>query len=415
MLGGVAMFQKDFKPILRFVVMSDVHYDDEKCIEEERVEKALKIAYRLSEESEYYKKLDAVYVVGDFANSGTEIQMRKFKKNMEENLKDGTQYILTMASHEFRDAGVEGAYKRFNEIFEMPVDQHKVINGFHFISITPSSGCEFNAEKKAYAQNELKIAREYSPKKPIFFFQHPHITDTVSGSIYWGDESFYPILMDYPQVIDFSGHSHAPINDPRSVYQKHFTAFGTGSLSYYELDEFDKYYGTKPPKDENCAQMLIVEADENGRVRVYPYDVLTDNFFAYTWEIDEPWNPDSFKYTDARYKNATEPYFENDAKINITEVTSKGFSLEFPQAKCDDPYVNDYKVAVVEKESGLIIKQACFWSDYYFYNMPKTLSYKCDSLKSDTEYTVKITAGTFWNTYSKPITAEFKTEKECNL
>lgn len=403
------MFDKNFEPVLRFIAMSDVHYDDEKCIEEERVEKALKTAYRLSEENENYKKLDAVYVVGDFANSGSEIQMRKFKKSLDDNIKGDTKYVLTMASHEFRDAGVDGAYKRFGEIFGVSPDRHEVINGFHFISVTPSSGCEFNDEKKKYAAAELKIAREADPKKPIFFFQHPHITDTVSGSIYWGDETFYPILMDYPQVIDFSGHSHVPINDPRSVYQKHFTALGTGSLSYFELDEFDKYYGTKPPHDENCAQMLIVEADKNGRVRIYPYDVLTDNFFPYTWEIDEPWNPESFKYTDDRYKTSDRPYFEKDAAVSFTDISENGFALKFPQAKCNDPYVNDYKITVLEKESGLIVKQACMWSDYYFYDIPQELEYSCNCLKSDTEYTVKISAGTFWNTYSQPIAKDFKT------
>ena len=139
--------------------------------------------------------------------------------------------------------------------------------------MSSSHGCEYDPDKIESAANELKIAREKDPKKPIFFFQHPHLTDTVSGSIYWADESFIPTLMNYPQVIDFSGHSHVPINDPRSIHQRHFTCLGTGSLSYFELDEFDKHYGTCPPKKEDCAQMLIVEADENGAVRIYPYDV----------------------------------------------------------------------------------------------------------------------------------------------
>jgi hypothetical protein len=215
--------------------------------------------------------------------------------------------------------------------------------------------------------------------------------------------------MNYPQVIDFSGHSHVPINDPRSIFQKHFTCLGTGSLSYFELDEFDKYYTTCPPNKENCAQMLIVEADKDGRVRVYPYDVLTDNFFPQVWEIDEPWNPESFKYTDARYKTNEAPYFEN-AEITISDVKENGFTLTFPQAKTEDFYVNDYKVVCKEKESGLIVKQTCFWSEYYFYNMPETLSLTYDDLKADTEYDISVRAGSFWNTLSEPITTTVKTK-----
>ena len=45
------MLQKDFKPILRFMVTSDVHIKDEPCIEEERLEKAIKRVYQLCEEN----------------------------------------------------------------------------------------------------------------------------------------------------------------------------------------------------------------------------------------------------------------------------------------------------------------------------------------------------------------------------
>ena len=404
------MFQKDFKPALRFMVVSDVHYKDEPCVEEERMAKALQIAYRLSEESESYKKLDAVYAVGDFANSGTETQMRKFKATLDKYCKEETQYCLMMASHEYHGGGVEKAHELFKEIFEIPVDNHRVINGFHFISMTCSHACEFEDDKVEFAKKALKEAREADPKKPIFFFQHPHITDTVSGSIYWADEKFYTTFMDFPQVIDFSGHSHVPINDPRSIFQKHFTALGTGSLSYFELDEFDKYYGTVPPNKADCAQMLLVEADENGRVRIYPYDVLTDNFFPFVWEIDEPWNPESFKYTDARYKTDKAPYFPESTLLEVTDVNDKGFKLTFSQAKSDDEYVNDYKIVIKEKATGTIIKQSCLWSEYYFYNMPETLSITFDDLDSGKDYTVDIFAGSFWNTLSKPISTVVTTK-----
>ncbi len=403
------MLQKDFKPVLRFMVVSDVHIKDEHCVEEERLEKAIRIAYRLAEGSENYKKLDAFYAVGDFVNKGTRIQMEKFKRILDTELKPETKYVLMMASHEYMDGDVERAHQYFDEIFKMPVDNHVEINGFHFISMTCSKSCDFFPDKVEYAAAELKKAREADPKKPIFFFQHPHLTDTVSGSIYWADEKFIPALVNYPQVIDFSGHSHVPINDPRSIHQKHFTSLGTGSLSYTELDEFDKYYGTFPEGKENFAQFLIVEADKDGRVRIYPYDIITDNFFPMVWEIDEPWNVDSFKYTDARYKTDVAPYFEN-AEITISDITGDGFKVTFPQAKTTDYYVNDYKVVVKEKANGLSVQTKLIWSDYYYYNMPETLSVPFDGLKSETEYEVLVYAGSFWNTLSEPIKTTIVTE-----
>ena len=47
--------------------------------ERERFENAVKIAYRITRNSDTYKSLDALFVVGDFADNGSEIQMRAFK------------------------------------------------------------------------------------------------------------------------------------------------------------------------------------------------------------------------------------------------------------------------------------------------------------------------------------------------
>ncbi len=394
------MLQKDFKPVLRFLAVSDIHFPDEEDSKEHKYfKRALELAYKIAESHETYKRIDAVYVVGDFATSGSRTQMLSFKAALDNGLKPETERTLMMASHEFHgEGGEEGALERFSEIFNMPPDDHKVINGFHFISLTTTNGCNFSDEKVNWAKEQLKKARADGKKKPIFFFQHPHISGTVYGSINWGEDALYPVLAAFPQVIDFSGHSHAPINDPRSVHQKHFTSFGTGSFRYFELDEFDKIYGTVPPHSERCAQFLIVEADENGRVRVYPYDVITENFFPYTWEVDEPWNPDSFKYTDERYKTAVAPYFDSDFEITFSDVTENGFKVTFPQAKIERDYVDDYLIRVREEETGLIATQAAIWSEYYFYDMPKTLSHTFSELEPDTEYTVEIIAGSFWKT-----------------
>ena len=165
-------FDKDFSPVLRFMVVSDVHYKNEHSAERERMEKAIKTAYELSD-GEKYSKLDALYVVGDFANNGSPEQMRAFKKTLDENVREGTEITLSLASHEYGYNGEQGALERFSEIFAMEPDTHKVINGYHFISITSTKGCHFDEAKQEWAARELKKAAEASPKKPIFFFQHP--------------------------------------------------------------------------------------------------------------------------------------------------------------------------------------------------------------------------------------------------
>ncbi len=398
-------FDSNFKPVLRFMVVSDVHYRDEHSVERERMELAIKTAYRLSDAAEY-SKLDALYVVGDFATSGSRPQMLAFKDTLDRNLREETVAVLSMASHEFHGEGEEAALEKFREIYAQEPDTHKVINGYHFINVTSTNGCHFDDAKREWVAAELKKAAADNPRKPIFFFQHPHIMGTVYGSANWGEDELTDILMNYPQIIDFSGHSHAPINDPRSIHQRHFTCLGTGTLSYFELDEFDKYYGTLPPQKEKAAQMLIVEADADMRVRIYPYDLITENFFPMTWKIDSAWDVKSYLYTDARYRTEVAPCFEDNAKIVISDVTEDGFRVTFDQAKTEDFYVNDYNV-IVKTADGTTVRNSTLWSEYYFYEMPETLSVEFNGLDKNETYFVEVYAGSFWKTVSeKPLVSE---------
>ncbi len=397
-------FDKNFNPVLRFMVVSDIHYRDEDSVERARMKQAVQTAYALSEK-EQYSKLDAIYVVGDFATRGTETQMLAFRETLRENVKEGTEVTLSLASHEFMCDGEENALKRFRQIFSMEPDTHKVINGYHFISVTSTNGCHFDDAKREWVAAELKKAAADAPRKPIFFFQHPHIMGTVYGSANWGEDELTDILMNYPQIIDFSGHSHAPINDPRSIHQRHFTCLGTGTLSYFELDEFDKVYGTCPPGKEKAAQMLIVEADADMRVRIYPYDVITSNFFPFVWKIDEAWNPDSYLYTDKRYKSDLAPYFDDEAVIDVLSVKADGFTVEFDQAKISEEYVNDYNVIVKDCENT-IVRNSTIWSEFYFYDMPERLSVSFEGLECG-EYFVEVYANSFWKNRCKvPLISE---------
>lgn len=407
------MQNEKFEPIIRFAVMSDLHIKDEHRYEHDRFKKGIQDAYKIAESHETYKCLDALILNGDFADNGTEIQFQTVKKICDENLKEGTELIASVASHEYntRAFAMEPAWEKLRRIFGTEPDVHKVIKGFHFVSTSPSRGCNFNYEKKAIAYNNLKEASKDDPKKPIFTFQHPHMSGSVYGSILWGEDDLYESYMDFPQIVDFSGHSHAPINDPRSVYQEHFTCFGTGTLSYFELDEFDKEGGTIPENKAEAAQMLIVEADKDNRVRVYPYDILTGNFFPFVWKVDVPSDPETFLYTDyKRYSEAKKPYFKDDAKAEVT-VTDNSAVVEFTQAVADDmPYVNNYDIILRRKADGVIVSQKSIWSDYYLYNMPATRSVEFKNLESGTEYTAKITAeGFFKNRSTNSLTVEFKT------
>ena len=392
-----------FTPAVRFAVLSDIHIkDDPECREMKRLDEGLRYAYRYARSSKTYNKLDAAFFVGDFTDSGHDKEFENIASVLNRSINfDETKLYLSLASHDRHsddDGSEENSDNNLMKYFGVEPDIHTVINGFHFISVSCDNHCRFSDDRKVFAEKALKESRDDDPKKPIFFFQHPHINGTVYGSVLWGDDDLYPILENYPQVVDFSGHSHAPINDPRSIHQKHFTSHGTGSLSYFELDEFDKYYGTIPPDREKCAQFLIVEADKNGKTVIKPFDILTQNFFTCGDRVIEtPWDPDSFTYTDERYHNPERPHFKENTAINIKRSGGK-ITIEFEQAVSETERVNSYTMTVRRKSDSVIVKRISFWSGYYLYNMPPLASAEIELEQG--EYNVEIEAEGFWHNKS---------------
>ncbi len=386
------------KVVLRFMVCSDLHYRDPDCVEKKRFEEGLRQLYAYAD-GEEYSRVDAVYIVGDFATSGTMEQMRLVKESLDACLRPETLVNLCLASHEYHGPdGEAGARRRFDEVFAQPADTHWVIQGFHFISVSTTEGCHFREPQLSFVSRELESAHNDTPRKPIFFFQHPHLTDTVYGSIGWGEAALMPILVNYPQIIDFSGHSHAPINDPRSIHQDHLTSVGTGTFSYFELDEFDKIYTTFPPEKEQAAQMQIVEAFDDGSVMIKPYDVISGTFFHNGWLVEKPWDPDSFIYTrEKRIREAEKPHFPENAVLHV-EQTEDGLHIIFDHACGGNEDVNDY-VITIRNQDGIVDRRFVLWSPYFLVHRPVKMEYTTPGFFPKLKegiYTVTVKARGFW-------------------
>ena len=106
------------KTVLRFVACSDLHFKEEVATEPERFEKGMRLAYAYADAQEY-PGIDALYVNGDFANRGSEGEMRLMKRYADMCVRPETQIAYTMASHEyFSPDKEEGAHNRFKEIFQ---------------------------------------------------------------------------------------------------------------------------------------------------------------------------------------------------------------------------------------------------------------------------------------------------------
>lgn len=395
------------KTMLRFVVMSDIHTKEKDCVELRRLEKGLREAYAYADGCAY-PSIDAVFVVGDFTHHGTEAEMLDFKDVFYRNLRPETDVLLSAAGHEY-SAGIPETHERMRRLFGMEPNMHKVIKGCHFISVAPDRGTHYGPAQQEYLFREVQKACDDDPAKAIFVFQHAHINNTVFGSYQWGEMDLIPVLMHFPQVIDFSGHSHCPINDPRNVHQGYFTCFGTGSLSYTEMDEFDKFYGTVPPEGDRFAQFLIVEVASDGAVRVRAYDIITGRFFPGDKVIRPPFTPENFAYTEEKRASAARPRFPENTPVSC-RMEGNTAVVSFGQAMCGAERVKDYLVRVYRKTDGRIARSAAAWSGYYFYDLPERVTVDIRDLPPG-DYTAVVTARSFWGRESEnPLSADFRYE-----
>ena len=134
-----------------------------------------------------------------------------------------------MGNHEFY-GGNQAFWKK---TFGVEPNARYQVNGYQFIAISPEKGTMADGDYMyalEWFQRELEEAVAADPEKPVFVFQHYPVTPTVYGGRGlddWGAEDLFDTLQKYPTVVNFSGHTHYPLTDPRVAWQGNFSAFGT--------------------------------------------------------------------------------------------------------------------------------------------------------------------------------------------
>ena len=366
----------DFKPVLRFAVASDVHIQvddktDDTQPERIRLAQFINKAYDLAEASTTgYNKLDAVCFAGDMANQGLDEEAEIYIRICKENIRPGTKLLNVLGNHD-QFKGADTAKDRFEKIFDAPLNFNEVINGFHLIGVSYSTQKDYKADGvKDWLNTQIKNAVAESKTKPVFVFQHPHPFATVYGSVNWGDFTTATVYNKYSQVVVFSGHSHYPINDPRSLWQGSYTSVGTASLSYFEMEK-DMFAGPFPEDYEQAAQFRLVEVDAEGNTRILNYDLITDSFFGLDYYLTGFDKKSSFSYTSRNMKHLdNRPAFAANSSVNATVNGDGKLCLTFPAAQ-DQFIVHDYKITVTNS-FGLPVWSGSVMSHYYLMNYGST-------------------------------------------
>jgi len=358
----------NFEPVLRFVVCSDIHLGEDENGKKnaEKLRKLFDKAYEIAEKSEVYTELDAILVAGDFTEQGKIEEYEIYKEITEEKLKNGTQLLTCLGNHEqiaYRDtANPEKATEVFQEYIGTEADTHNVINGYHFIGVSyDDTGEEAFKTKTEWLRTELDKAVAETGEKPVFVYQHPHPALSVYGSVNWANMDIRMVLKDYPQVVDFSGHSHYAANDPRSIHQSTFTAIGCGAvtgamgnLSYISGDA----YG-----DGESGTFWICEVDDGGNVRLRLYDVISDCFYEnIDYYLTDLADKSRRAYAWGRMMaQDTPPVFPDSAELTVSNDEEGNTLVTFPEAQ---GYYRAENYKITLSRNGEKIKDLIVLSDY---------------------------------------------------
>lgn len=303
-------------PLLRVAVMSDVQgYPYPEDAGMRNLERALDVLAPL--------KPDIVVNDGDINDSGRDADAVAYYKARCDARLGRIPHVACMGNHEIGFVPPELSATRtaaaclgdFNAVFGYGPDERvvrRVVGGFDFIALSLSRTDGYTEGEIALLKSAIDAAVERDAAKPVFVVTHYHPKDTVNDSR--GERMCGPLrrLFDgYPQVVSISGHTHNPLQDPRSIWQGSFTAVDTSTLCYGCVDNV--------PPAANQVSCLVPYGHESVGfmfLEVYADRLVFRRFSARErreiepgnrWVVPWPHDPAAPKYGFAARLGATPP------------------------------------------------------------------------------------------------------------
>lgn len=441
--------QNNWTPV-KFAVISDIHFGND--VAEGPMVKVPKALKNITSHGE----LDALIVVGDLTDHGNEDEYQL----LVQTFKDSTMFtnpvgnfFFMMGNHDnYNSNGIanyQEGLKEFNNGEPYPLFNYQVVNGYPFITVSMQNGhnndldnlkigsMAYPAETLKWLEQSLEKASVECPERPIFVFTHvpPRWTcystwPEYENGVAWCMQVLNPVLNKYPQAVVFSGHSHYPLKDPRSIHQgahpystrqNYFTVINTSSTTYAEIHPDAVDEGIHPTQFGYVTEGLIVNALSNGNVEIRRYDTYRNEEIAADkpWVLKAPHDGSQFTYADIRdandnplnkvlYSGGASPVFDDNAELTLG-IAATSVKVTFPQAS-DDDCVFRYIVNVYDTESGVSVSKASIFSRFYLNSeMPDKFTQIMDGLQSGKDYRVEVVAYDSYDNESAPLAKSFTT------
>ena len=380
----------------RFAVISDIHVGSENS--DWKVPGTMKFMFNQGE------PLDALFICGDLTDGGQAYQYDALKALLDDKtlVPANVPVYILMGNHDnYNDHSAERYLK-----LGQPLHQYIDIKGYPFITIstrgTSNSG-NSNHDEEAYnfLSDKLADAAANYPGKPIFVFTHIPPEGTVYGANDWGNPRINEIMSKYPQVVVFSGHTHFPLGDPRSISQIHYTAINDGTSTYSEILA-GELTGTSWPEDyDTFTEGVIVNVDAKSNVDIERWCTSHNEQILPNWSIPAPHDGSQFLY--AGRTGGEKPAFNADAKVSVA-ISGDSCTVGFQQAK-DDEVVRNYLIEIVDG-SKVLTTFSLFSGFYLNSRMPEVLYQVFTGLPEEVNLVARVTAVDSYEQKSAPIVSE---------
>ena len=313
-----------------------------------------------------------------------------------------------------------------NESETLPT-YYKVVNGVPFLAISGENsdgliGNELRAEIAGWLEDIANLPSVQNGG-PIYVAYHYALSTTLThgnGSLS-NALVLEELLENYPQAIVFTGDTHYPGVNERSINQVNFTAINIGSSSYSRMDKMsatmtdgehydnmeinggkttDIVKGNASYKFEYTPTIHFMETMNDESTIINRYFSTDDKYNPIhingAWTIPAYSSPSNFEYTNARFENTTYAHnlygangvsWANDAEVTFG-VNNGQMTVHFPDTN-EYHYTEHFKIEV----TGNTTKTYDVVSNYYKYSASKEqLYFVLEDLPAGSNYSVKVTA-----------------------
>jgi predicted phosphodiesterase len=403
--------------ILRFVCISDTHLGHTQGQAPQKTARALKILTSKT-------TVDEIFVVGDITNTAKEAEYDQLLAIFRDtaNLPADIPVRFITGNH---DNYGENMLSRYLRRIGQPHNEYVDVKGYPFISVGMHTPTVYDDTTRAFLRQSLADAAAKYPGKPVFVFAHIPIPNTCYGSLHWNAAQHLDGIFDnYPQVILFTGHSHAPVSNQTSIRQGTFTAVNDGHITTTDYIGADKEEGVTAPDGKSTdtpgmydlvSDGILVSVLANGNVEIQRWDVQRDVEILPRWLVAAPHDGSRFTYRPDSPKSAA-PEFNKSGLPGIKSENGV-VTVTIPQAR-PSLSVLRYQVDVFRGKpeqfnSGFVLKKMENLKDepvtsrgpFSFYylttDQPNSVEAIFENLPSDEPLYVRITAIDHFGTQSK--------------